>query len=61
MVNAYWEPLAFRIQEGQPGQWKRSIDTARDSPLDIGEPGEEPPVSSDTYEVAPRSVVVLIR
>jgi glycogen operon protein len=61
MINAYWKPLTFQIQEGQAGQWKRSIDTARDSPLDLCEPGDEPPVSSDCYEVEARSVVVLIR
>ncbi len=61
MINAYWEPLAFRIQEGLPGEWKRSIDTARVSPLDIADPGHESPVTSANYEVAARSVVVLIR
>jgi isoamylase len=61
MINAYWEPLAFRIQEGLSGQWRRCIDTARVSPLDIADPGDEPVVSADHYEVAARSVVVLMR
>ncbi len=61
MINAYWEPLSFRIQEGSPGEWKRSIDTAGTSPLDIAELGGESKVTSDHYEVAVRSVVVLVR
>jgi isoamylase len=61
MINAYWEPLSFRIQEGSPGEWKRSIDTAGTSPLDIAELGGESKVTSDHYEVAARSVVVLVR
>lgn len=58
--NAYWKPLTFWFQAGLPGEWKRSIDTARDSPLDICEAGEEPRVLSDCYEVDAHSVVVLI-
>jgi len=61
MINAYWEPLSFHLQEGQAGKWRQSIDTSRDSPLDICEPGEEPPVSPDYYEVEARSIVVLTR
>jgi hypothetical protein len=31
-----------------------------ESPLDISEPGAEPPVASLRYQVQPRSVVVLV-
>ncbi len=61
MISAYWEPLTFTLQEGQPGDWKRVIDTGRESPDDLNEPGTEVPVRSRSYVVAPRSVVVLMR
>jgi glycogen operon protein len=61
MVNAFWEPLTFRIQEGEPAQWRRVIDTGRPSPDDFAEPGAEPAVTTAAYEVTARSVVVLVR
>jgi isoamylase len=61
MISAYWEPLTFTIQEGQVGEWKRVVDTQRDSPDDLREPGTEIAVTSPTYVVGPRSTVVLIR
>lgn len=60
MINAYWEPLEFQIQEGTPGQWRRVVDTSLPSPGDICEPGSEPVVSTNQYTVQARSVVVLI-
>jgi glycogen operon protein len=60
MINAHHEPLNFEIQESPAGGWRRAIDTGLQSPLDIGEPGEEPPVVSLRYRVLPRSVVVLV-
>jgi glycogen operon protein len=61
MVNAYWEPVRFHIQEGDVGDWRRLVDTGRPSPEDILVPGAELPVGSLDYEVTPRSVVVLER
>ena len=61
MVNAFWEPVRFHIQEGSAGDWKRLVDTSRISPEDIAEPGGGWPVESLDYEVAPRSIVVLER
>jgi glycogen operon protein len=61
MVNAWQEPLAFEVQDGEPGEWRRVIDTARPSPDDIRDPGHEAPVASRTHAVGPRSVVVLVR
>ena len=52
MINAFWEPVRFHIQEGKV--WKRIVDTSRQGWL-------EEPVSSGDYEVAARSVVVLER
>lgn len=61
MVNAWQEPLAFVLQEGEPGEWRRVIDTSRASPDDVREPGDEAPVESRSYLVAARSAVVLVR
>jgi glycogen operon protein len=60
MINAYHEPLDFEIQESPAGGWRRAIDTGLESPLDIADPGEEPPVASLRYRVLPHSVVVLL-
>jgi len=57
MVNNWWEPLDFTIQEGESGHWRRIIDTSLPSPDDIS---EGVPLSSSVYRVAPRSVVVLV-
>ncbi len=59
MINAYWEALRFRIQEGEPRNWLRIVDTNLASPADFSDRGL--PLESPIYEVAPRSVVVLIR
>jgi glycogen operon protein len=61
MVNAYWKPLEFVVQEGRPSEWQRVVDTAQDSPDDIREPGQGVPLTSRRYTVGPRSVVVLMR
>jgi hypothetical protein len=60
MINAKWEPMAFTIQEGEPGDWTRVIDTDEDDPNDFADaPGV--PVLSSSYTVQPRSIVVLVR
>jgi glycogen operon protein len=61
MINAYWEPLDFAIQEGAAGTWSRAVDTFLPSPDDIAAPGGEVRVSGSTYRVGPRSIVVLVR
>ena len=61
MINAWWEPLTFLIQEGQAGTWRRVLDTSLPSPDDVAEPGQEPLVKSEEYELGPRSVAVLLR
>ena len=60
MINAYWEPLVFTIQEGTPGTWSRAVDTFLSSPDDIASPGSEVQIQSGTYRVGPRSIVVLV-
>jgi glycogen operon protein len=61
MINAYWEPLTFMMQEGQPGDWRRVVDTSLPSPTDIMDPGTESVVAGSRYTVESRSIVVLIR
>ena len=59
MINAYWEPLTFTIQEGSSLEWKRIIDTGLPSPDDFSERGE--PIQQVSYEAKPRSIVVFTR
>jgi len=59
IVNAYWEPLTFTIQEGKASQWRRVLDTSLPSPDDIAPAGI--PIKSLQYEAGPRSVVVFVR
>jgi glycogen operon protein len=59
MINAYWEPLTFTIQECTPPEWRRIVDTSLPSPDDFLDHGV--PVDRMSYEVAPRSIVVFIR
>ena len=61
MINAYWQDLPFTIQEGRADEWQRVVDTSRESPDDIVEPGNEQSLQSLNYSVKARSVVVLIR
>jgi glycogen operon protein len=60
MINAFWEPLVFSIQEGPPGSWSRAVDTFLPAPADICNSGDEPVVPGSTYLVGPRSIAVLI-
>jgi isoamylase len=59
MINAYWEALQFVIQEGAPKEWIRIVDTDPPSPSDLLECGV--PLQRSTYQVAARSIVVLVR
>ena len=61
ILNAYWEPLDFALppQNAKGKGWRRWIDTALDSPLDIVPWQEALPVSCQTYRAEARSVVVL--
>jgi isoamylase len=60
MINAYSEALDFSVQEGQPQQWKRVVDTSLASPFDFAAPGTEPRLTSLTYQVKAKSIVVLV-
>lgn len=59
ILNAYWEPLEFELPQLDGGQWRRWIDTSLDAPNDILPWEQAPAVSSLTYRVADRSVVML--
>lgn len=61
MVNAYWEDLAFTIQEGTAQDWRRVADTSLPSPQDFAEPGNEPRLQSLEYVVKARSIVVFCK
>ncbi len=60
MVNAWWNPLIFQIQQGNGGDWKKVIDTGAASPMDIVDPGVVKPLITPNCQVQPRSVVVLV-
>jgi len=60
MINAYWQPLPFAFQEGQPQDWKRVVDTTLDSPDDFVEAEDAAVDTSLTYKVQPRSIAVLL-
>jgi isoamylase len=62
ILNAFWEPLEFElpsIGHGGAGPWRRWIDTALESPQDIVPWQTTPAWSGDSYQAAPRSVVML--
>jgi glycogen operon protein len=64
MMNAYSEPLEFELPSsddrwGSP--WRRWIDTALESPLDIVEWQKAHAISGRKYRVDARSVVMLFR
>jgi isoamylase len=61
MVNSYWESLDFTIQQGMPDEWFVVIDTSKSSPLDIVERSSAKACLLTSYNVGPRSVVVLVR
>ena len=60
ILNMYDLGLDFEIPV-TPGQnWALAVDTAKESPADIADPGSELPVTGDTYHAFGRSAVVLI-
>lgn len=61
MINAYWEPLTFTVQEGTASKWKKVIDTSLDSPRDFASPSRAPVIASLDCTLQPRSTVVLLR
>ncbi len=61
MINGDSTPVTFAVQEGQPGEWSRAIDTGLPSPEDFRDSGGEVNQDSSQYVLQPRSIVVLLR
>jgi isoamylase len=61
MLNAYWNPLTFEIQEGEPEKWKRVVDTSAEKAEGFVDSESALLLSSSTYVLQPRSIVVLLR
>lgn len=59
MLNMEPTALEFALPQFPGRQWKRLVDTALESPLDVAEPGDEVVVTAGTYLVTDRSVVIL--
>ena len=62
ILNAYREPLHFELpplRNGSDNPWRRWIDTALDSPLDIAPWQTAPSIPGYTYRAEAHSVVVL--
>jgi isoamylase len=61
-LNAYREPLDFELPplgDGGPKTWRRWIDTTLEPPQDIAPWQSASSLSSPSYRVGARSVVVL--
>ena len=58
MLNAFWQPLAFTIQEGKAEDWSRIVDTSLPTPDDFMDPCNAPIVASLTYVLKPRSIAI---
>ena len=58
MMNAYWEPLVFKVPEPGSTPWFRIIDTSQPSPDDIHDTIGEA-LTGTTYTVESRSIVLL--
>jgi isoamylase len=61
-MNAYWEPLPFRVPAAPSGRsWRRAVDTALLPPEDIIEEDKRPHVPVlDVYRVQPHSMIILV-
>jgi isoamylase len=62
MLNAYWEAREFEVPlltGKKTGRWRRIIDTSLASPEDFCVPSEAPFVTTATYRMQPRSLVLL--
>jgi len=61
MLNMDMQPLDFAIPPAMAGKdWYLAVDTARTSPADIADPGQEQPYDQRKYHVQSHSVVVLL-
>jgi glycogen operon protein len=60
--NMFWEGLSFLVPSAPAGmKWYVAVQTAKSSPMDASEPGEEWPLADQRFVVlSPRSIVVLV-
>ena len=60
IANGYWESLRFELPTPFDHGWRRVIDTALATPLDIQQPETQAVLEEEaSYAAGPRSVVVL--
>lgn len=63
MINAYWEPLTFKLPypKTMPGCiWHRWIDTSRETPEDIAPWDQMSTITDSSYQLPGRSIAILI-
>ncbi|MEM8831748.1 MAG: glycogen debranching protein GlgX [Cyanobacteria bacterium P01_G01_bin.19] len=61
VFNAYWKPLKFQLPLLELGNhWHRIVDTSLPSPEDFNDLTEAPRVYTNSYQVAPRSSIILM-
>lgn len=61
MANAFWEHLPFDLPQAEGWHWNRFVDTTIEACSDATDLGTEGALNSqDSYEVGPRSTVVLL-
>ncbi len=62
VLNAYWEPLSFRVPSAPSGRlWRRTVDTALDAPNDAVGLDEGPRIpGGERYRVEARSLLILV-
>jgi isoamylase len=61
MINAGPDAMTFELQEGEPADWRRVMDTSVASPQDFLEPGQEAILESRLYALAGRAVGLFLR
>ncbi len=58
--NAFWEPIEVELPDPEDRRWYRVVDTSLPEGEDILPQEEASFLSEDTYEVQPRSTIVLV-
>jgi glycogen operon protein len=61
-ANAHWEAKDFELPPlGGGRRWRRFVDTSREAPDDVAEPGAELAIpDAPSYRLGPRSLIVLV-
>jgi isoamylase len=61
MLNAGEADVVFTIQDGEPSEWRRIVDTSRPSPDDIVDEADARSLTRPDYRVRSRASVVFVR